>query len=136
MSALLDSIVLKLQADASVTAAATGGIYPGLPPEGATSFPFITVTAQSAPRPERTFQNIAFEDATYLVKAIDRNTSPKPVGDLNMLIRASLDGTAVTVTGYDLITVIWLQDISMVEEYNGQIYQHEGGLYQIWASET
>lgn len=132
----MSAIVMHLQADAGVTALATGGIFPGLPPEGEAAYPFVTVTAQLAPRPERVFQAIAFEDATYLVKAIDRDTSPKRASDLNAAIRAALDGAAVSVTDYTLVSVTWMQDVAYPEEFNGQIYQHEGGLYQIWATAT
>ena len=143
MNALRDAFVQKLQATAAVTTLATGGVWPGLPPEDAADYPFITVTAQDAPKPERVFRGggsvadeIAFESATYLVKAIDKSTSPKAVGDINTQIRTALDGQTITVTGYTLINLIWQGDLGYVEEADGQIYQHEGGLYQIWAKKT
>lgn len=143
MSALRNAIVLHLQADAAVIALATGGIYPGLPPEADQTFPFISVTAQKAPKPERVFrgggtaaQEIAFEDAAYLVKAIDQSTSPADVAAINAAIRTSLDGAAVSVTGYSLLTVQWMGDVQYDEHQAGQTYQHEGGIYRIWASKN
>jgi hypothetical protein len=143
MSALRDAIVLHLQADNGVLALATGGIYPGLPPEADQSYPFITVTAQQAPRPERVFRGgnavadeIVFEEALYLVKAIDQSTSPEIVGDINAAIRTALDGAVPTVTGYTAMSVQWMSDVSYDESANGQTFQHEGGIYQIWATAT
>jgi len=154
MSALRDAIVLQLQADSNIasaiaTARADAGrdttspsVYPGLPSKG-TAYPFITVTTQSAPKPERAFRGgstaaseIVFEDAVYLVKAIDQNTSAKTVGEINAAIRVSLDGTAITVSGYDLINCIFNGEVQYDEQDNGVVYQHEGGIYQIWATKT
>jgi hypothetical protein len=144
MSALRDAIVTALKADAPTVAAATGGIWPGLPPKGAaTAYPFITVTAQRPPKPERVFRGggtpadgIAFEAATYLVKAVDKNTSPKRASDLNALIRTALDGQTITVTGYTLISLLWAGDVSYSELDDSTHYQHEGGLYEIWANKS
>lgn len=135
MSALRNAITLALQADSGVTSLATGGIHPHVAPEGA-ECPYVIVIAQQAPQPERVFQGIAFEDAIYLVKAVDKNPSPETVGQINAAIRAALDGAEISVEGYELITLIWRGDLSYFEEYDGQVYQHEGGFYQIWASKT
>jgi hypothetical protein len=133
MSALRDAIVKHLQGSAGVTALATGGIYPGLPPEGAAAYPFITVTAQQAPAGAHVFQETACENAVFLAKAIDRNTSPKLAGQINAAIRAALDRASLTIVGYSSLGIIWLGNIEYDEEFNGQIYQHEGGLYSLMA---
>ena len=131
MSALLNAIVQHLQADAAVMAVADD-VYPKLPPEGA-EYPLITVMAQSAPAAERTFGRVAFEDAVYLVKAIDQDSSPKTAHDLNALIRTSLDRATITISGYTSLGISWERDIDYTEEFNGQTYQHEGGLYRLMA---
>lgn len=143
MSALRDAIIAALKDDAEIAELATGGIWPGLPPKGAASYPFITVTAQRAPKPERVFRGnstpadgIAFEAATYLVKVVDKSTSPKRASDLNALIRTALDGQTITVTGYTLISLLWAGDVSYSELEDSTHYQHEGGLYEIWASKS
>lgn len=135
MSALRDAIVLKLQAASAVTAAATGGVYPGLPPEGST-FPFISVTTQSAPAALHNFQAIAAEDSIYLVKAIDQSISPKSVKDINALVRAALNRASISITGYTSLGCLWLQDVEYAEQQDGITYQHEGGLYSLMASAT
>ena len=133
MSALRDAIVLHLQADAAVVAAAPGGIYPGLPPKGSPAYPFISVTAQKADAANWVFQQVGFEDAVYLVKAIDRSTSPGIAGDINALIRASLNLATLTITGYANMGVLWMQDVSYDELDDSGHYQHEGGLYSLMA---
>lgn len=132
MSALRSAIVQKLQATSAITSVATGGVYPGLPPEGV-SFPFISVTAQRAPQAEQVFQEIAAEAAIYLVKAIDQSTSPKRVSDLNALIRTTLDRATITIAGYSSLGALWLGSVEYDEEFDGQIYQHEGSLISLMA---
>ena len=144
MSALRDAIVAHLKADADVLAAATGGIWPGLPPKDRPTYPFVTVTAQRGDTPERVFRGgnavadeIAFEKAVLLVKAIDQSTSPKVASDLSALIRTALDGADVSITDYTLLTVQWQADLPGYSELDaGAHYQHEGALFEIWASKT
>jgi hypothetical protein len=132
VSALRDSIVLHLQADANIQALVGQRIYPGLPPEGA-AYPLITITAQRAPVGDWVFQEVAVEDATYLVKAIDRNQSAATVGEVSAAIRTALNLANLTITGYTSLGISWLADVHYDELANGLIYQHEGGLYQLMA---
>lgn len=134
MNAIRAAIVLALQADAGVLAAATGGIWPGLPPEEEESFPFITVTTQTPAAANRVFQEVAFENGVYLVKVIDRSISAKAAADLAALCRTALDYQDLTITGYDLIgKVTWLQSVEYDEEADGITYQHQGGLFEVYA---
>jgi hypothetical protein len=147
MSALRDAIVLQLQSDSNIasaiaTARADAGrdttspsVYPGLPSKG-TAYPFITVTAQKPPAGNWVFQQVGFEDATYLVKAIDQNTSAKTVGEINALIRTALNLATLTITGYTSMGITWIGDIQYDEPDNGIVYQHEGGLYLLMAEPT
>ena len=147
MSALRDAIVLHLQNDSNVTDAILAArqaaehdttppaVYPGLPFKGA-SYPFIVVTAQRAPVGDWAFQQVALEDAVYLVKAIDQNTSAKTVGEINALICASLNLASLTITGYTSLGINWLSDVQYDELDNGIVYQHEGGLYNLMAEPT
>lgn len=136
MGRFRDAIVQHLKADGTVTAAATGGIFPGLPPEATPTFPFITVTAQQAQRADRVFQKVDHEDATILVKTIDQSTSPKKAGDINRLVRTALnDNAALVVTGYSLINLMWIEDVEYSEEVDGVTYQHEGSFYLVQAGQ-
>jgi hypothetical protein len=144
VSALRNAIIDHLKTDAAVVAAATGGIWPGLPPKGRASYPFISVTTRRGASPERNFRGagtpadeIAFERATFLVKAIDKNTSPKAASDIKELARTALDGAEVAVTGYTLISCQWVGDIPGYPELDDSThYQHEGALVEIWATKN
>ncbi len=136
MSALRNAIIAHLKADAPTVAAATGGIWPGLPPKGRATYPFISVTAQKPPEGVWTFQQVACEDAVYLVKAIDRNASPKAAADIKALIRTSLNLASLTIEGYDSMGLLWLREVSYSELDDSGHYQHEGGLYSLMAEET
>src|SRR5262249_19982514 len=133
MRVFRDAIVKHLQADVQIAPIAK--VYPGLPPKKDAQFPFITVTAQQGQKAERVFQKIEYEGATILVKAIDQNTSPKRVGQINRLIRASLNDYApLVIPGYGLINLMWIQDVEYSEEIDGVIYQYEGGFYLVQAA--
>lgn len=135
MSALRDAIVQHLQADANVAALVTGGVHPGIP-TGVVTFPFVTVTAQRAPTMERVFQGIAFEDATYLVKAIDRSTSSRTVGEITAAIRTALDLASLTINNYTSMGIACLGEVQYDELTDGITYQHEGGIYSLMAEPT
>ena len=140
MGAFRDAVVKHLQADPDIIGAVTK-VYPGMPPKKSTAdptiFPFITVTAQRPQRGDRVFQAIDHEDAVILVKAVDQSASPKRVGDINRLVRAALnDNAALSITGYGLINLMWIEDFEFPpEESDGILYQQEGSFYQVQAGQ-
>ena len=136
MAAVRDAIVQHLQADTSGVMALSDSVWPQIPPEGAAAHPFVTVTAQKAPAGVRVFQQVGFEESVFLVKAIDRNTSPKKVGQIAAAIRARLDDAALSISGQTPLAVMWLMDVSYHEVDNGTIYQHEGALYYVAAEDS
>lgn len=131
MSAVRDAVVLKLQAEAAVTALATGGIYPGTPPEGA-DFPLVMVTSPQPARANRNFQGIAFEDSLLLVRAVTQDTSPAAAADIAAEIRTALHNATLTVTGYSTISVLWERDFEHEEVAEGRPYKYEGAFYSVW----
>lgn len=133
MSEALNGIVEKLLATSAVTAAASGGIYPKLAPEGK-SYPLITVWPQQAPQAGRVFQQVAYEESVFLVKAISTGTSPKTAHDIAKLIRAALDLQTLTLDTKTHIAVAWLADFDYTEHVKGVTYHHEGGFYQVTTS--
>jgi len=144
VSALRNGLIAHLKADAGIAAAAPGGVWPGLPPKDRVmDYPFVSVTVDRAREPERTFgktpaEQVAFERERFLVKVIDKGTSPKRASDLNALVQTALDGADVAITGYELITVEWKGDIpgGYPDLDDGGQYQHEGGKYEVWASKS
>lgn len=132
MSVVKPAIITLLKADATIPGLVASRIFPEVPPEGTAIYPLITVTAQKPAQPERTFQTVAFEDSTWLVRACEQSPSPAKVAEINRAIRAAMDGARLTISGYESLNVEWLGDYETHEVYNGQIYQYEGGFYRIW----
>jgi hypothetical protein len=130
MSAVRNAICIHLKNDPSVMAIAKG-VHPKLAPESS-KFPLVVVSAQQPATAVRTFQTVLAEQSIFLVKAIDQATSPKRAADLATAIRTSLDQANLMIDGQNNLGIIWIQDVDLVEEFNGQTYQHEGGLYEIY----
>jgi hypothetical protein len=136
VSALRNSIVLHLQADSSVTTLATGGVHHQLPAEDDQSFPFVVVEQFKPTGAEWTFQGISHEDALYLVKAIDKNTTPARVEAINTAIRASLNLATLAIEGYESMGVMLMRTVEYPDLEEGGHYQYEGGIYSLMARET
>lgn len=133
MSVVKSAILKHLQADASITALVGTRIYPGeVAPEGV-AFPLILVTAQKAPKAERVFQGIAFEESLYLVKAIDKDSSPKTASEINQAVRASLESVTLTITGYRCEACLWMADVDYSTLESSVNYQHQGGFFYVMA---
>jgi hypothetical protein len=134
MSAIRTAICKFLQADSQITAIAAGGVWPTAIAPEKTPFPFLTVWPQTPPTAEMVFQEVACERAVYVVKATDKGSSPKRATELARLIRTKLDRAALVIDGYNNLGIVWIQEMPYLsEEYQGQMYQHEGGLYEIYA---
>lgn len=133
MSAIRTAICNFLQADAEISALAPGGVWPtGIAPKG-TAFPYVSVWPQIPPTADLVFQQVGSERAVFLVKAVDQGISRKTVADIAAKIRAILDRAELTIEGYTNLGIIWIQDMpNYPDEYMGQSYQHEGGLYEIY----
>lgn len=134
MSALRNAIIAHLKADADIVAAVSSNIWPGVPPEKAASYPFITVLVPNGESVLWAFQTVAFEEGVFLVKAVDRSTSPGRAAEIKALIRASLNLAPLEIPGYANASVMLVHSISYPEVVNGTIYQHEGGAYSLGAA--
>ena len=140
MSALRDAIVQALQADAPVMALATA-VYPDTPPKESPEFPYIAVRTHKPARPERVFRGggsvtstIAYEEASFQVKAIDQSTSSATVSDIAAAVRTALDGATLTISGMTALNCEWMGDLGPYDEIaEGRQYQHQGGIYRVWA---
>lgn len=135
MSAVKSAILKHLQADATIIALVGSRIYPGdVAPEGAT-FPLILVTMVKGEAPDRVYQRIAFEQGRARIKAMDKSTSPKAAHEINEAVRVSLDGGALTMTGYTVLNVEWMANIPGYTTLESSVhYCHEGSEYEVWAT--
>jgi len=132
MSVVKSAILTRLQTDSTITALVSTRIYPDVAPEGNT-YPFIIVSAQQPPRGARVFQRVGFEESIFLVRGIDKSSSPKNAGAIARAIRTNLEGAALTITGYATRSVEWVSGIEYTSFEDGILYQHEGGFYFVMA---
>lgn len=135
MSVLQSALVLHLQADAAITAHVGQRVYPARIPPKKAAYPLLLVYALTGPTPERAYgPEIAFEEAVYLVKVIDEDTSPKTASEILAAVRASLDDAALTIAGYTCQACLWQGDLPAYDTFeDGRYYQHHGGQYYLMA---
>ena len=130
----LDTAIFNVLNVASVTNEATGGVFNGVAPQG-TEPPFVVFSAMS-----KTDDYFAYSErggqAVYMVKAIDRSPWPKSAGDIDTQIDSVMQDASLSITGHSLISCRREEDIYLVEDLAGVMYQHVGGLYRIIADES
>ena len=130
----LDTAIFNVLNVESVTNEATGGVFNGVAPQG-TEPPFVVFSAMS-----KTDDYFAYSErggqAVYMVKAIDRSPWPKSAGDIDTQIDSVMQDASLSITGHSLISCRREEDIYLVEDLAGVMYQHVGGLYRIIADET
>ena len=117
----------------AVTNVATGGVYNGLAPKGA-SAPYVIFQAMSKVD-EHTFSG-RFANAVYMVKAVSRNPWPKEAMDVDTQVDTALEDASLSVSGYSALLCRRESDVYMVEDDAGVIWHHVGGLYRIIADQT
>ena len=130
----LDTAIFDALNVATITNAAPGGVFNGVAPQG-TEPPFVVFSAMA-----KTDDYFAYSErggqAVYMVKAIDRSPWPKSAGDIDTQIDSALQDAALSISGYSLISCRREEDIYLVEDLSGVMYQHGGGLYRIIADES
>jgi len=130
----LDTAVYDILNVAAVTNEATGGVFNGVAPQG-TEPPFVVFQAMS-----KTDDYFAYTGrggaAIYMVKAIDRSPWPKAAGDIDTQIDSVMQDASLSITGHALLSCRREEDIYLVEDLAGVIYQHIGGLYRILADQS
>ena len=131
----LDTAVFDTLNVAAVVNEATGGVYNSMAPQG-TEPPFVVFQAMSKSDEYWAFSSGRGGSAIYMVKAISRSPWPKEAGDIDTQIDSVLQDASLSVTGYSLLTCRREEDVYLVEDQNGVIYNHVGGLYRILADQS
>lgn len=127
LDAIDTGLVGKLAADATLTAAAPGGIWQDEAPQATTGTHIIVSLSASLDVPQ--FRGTAWEERLYLVKAV--GTTKLLADTAAARIKALLDGGTLTVTGYTTMGVWREQVISYVESVGDVRFYHSGGLFRI-----
>lgn len=128
------ALIAKLMADGPLMASMTDGVYFDEASQGKTKFVIVSLVTEFD---EPMFGARAYEDATYLVKAVALGSSGADVKTAAARIDAVLDGQPLTVTGYKLMVMQRVERIryTEVDEIDKSIrWQHRGGRYQIVVS--
>lgn len=124
----------KLLADPTLMGICSDGVYFDEASQGLTKFVIISlVLALDTPM----FGARAFEDATYLVKAVTLNNSGADVKTAAARIDALLDNQPLSVSGYSHMVTRRVERIRLteVDDMDNSIrWQHRGGRYEIVVS--
>lgn len=133
---VLSKVLLKLQADTALAAAAPGGVFQGKAPEN-TPTPFVSVGYQSPKSRSETVANRSFYSESLIrVKVIDENSSPFRATDVNELIFDLLENQDLTLDGgavHDYLA--WETDIFQEENTLDRTFQHVGAVYRVVVKE-
>jgi hypothetical protein len=129
------ALVTKLQNDATLAALMPDGTYMDEAPDGKRQFVIVSlVDAHDEP----IFGARAFEDALYLVKAVELSTvTPKNIKAAAARIDVLLEQGTLTIAGYGLLTMrrdsrVRLTEVDGVDP--SIRWQHRGGRYQVVTS--
>ena len=129
-----NALIAKLIADAPLTALMPDGVYFDEAAPGKTKFVIVSlVTSFDTPM----LRARAFEEATYLVKAVALSTSGGDVKSAAARIDTLLDGGTLTVSGYSLMYMQRVERLRMteVDAVDPSIrWQHRGGHYEVMVS--
>lgn len=128
------AVVAKLAADVTLMALMPNLVYVDEAPPGSTKFVIVSLVTEFD---EHQFGGRAFEDATYLVKAVELKTT----GAANIKAAAAridvlLDNSTLTIPGYSLMVMRRVERVryTEVDEQDEAIrWQHRGGRYQVVA---
>lgn len=130
----LDTAVYAVLNVASVTNEATGGVFNSIAPQSIEP-PFVIFQAMSKVDDYFSYTGRG-GSAVYMVKAISRNRWPKEAGDIDTQIDSVMQNASLSITGHSLLSCRREEDIYLVEDDDGVIYNHIGGLYRIVADQS
>ena len=129
----LDTAVYSVLNVEAVVNEATGGVFNGLAPQG-TAPPYVVFSAMSKMDDYWSYTGRGAE-AVYMIKAISRSAWPKEAGDIDTQVDSVMQDASLSITGFSLLACRREEDIYLVENQDGVIYQHVGGLYRIIADQ-
>jgi len=132
-----NALIAKLAADATLTALMPDGVFYDEAPAGSQRFVIVSLVDG---HDEHQLPGVrAFEQATYLVKAVALSTSGGNVKSAAARVDALLDGGALTVSDYLLMNMRRESRVRITEVDGADAsirWQHRGGRYEIWVCAT
>ena len=130
----------KMAGDSALTSqlgsAASGysqNVYYQQAPAGA-SYPLVIFSKQSG---TPTYAMTAsFDEEVWLIKGVDRNTSPDAVEAIASRLDALLTDGSLSISGRTQMYLRRESDVDYVETDEGQTYRHSGSLYRLVSQPT
>jgi hypothetical protein len=125
------ALIARLAADTQLLTLMPNGVYYDLAPQGSKQFVIVSILEQSD---ARLFGGRAFEDALYLVKAVEHSTvTQKNTKAAAARIDALLEEQVLTVAGYSPMALYREERVRVVgDEMDPSItWTHRGGHYRV-----
>lgn len=135
-SAIDNALVAVLLGDATLQGLMPDGVYFDEAKQGATRFVIVSLVEEAD---QAVFGGRAYEDALYLVKAVEMSASGSNVAQAAARIDVLLEDRSLTAAGYTWMTVYRESRIryTEVDEIDRSIrWQHRGGRYRVQLSVT
>jgi hypothetical protein len=105
-------------------------IYHQQAPDGA-NYPMVVFNKQTGAPTEAFGDPSAYETDTWLIKAVDRNTSADTAEAIQARLDALLSDGTLSISGASLMYLRRQSDIEYAETTDGVRYQHAGSLYRL-----
>ena len=129
---LRKSIYQKLTTTSAVSsklATPTSVFHGQAPPDAA--YPFVIINKQSNRRTRAFAKTTAFEAETWLIKAVDRNSTSNRAESISETIGTALINGTLTVSGKTVEDIYPTGDVDYLETEGDQTFRHHGTLFRI-----
>lgn len=108
----------------------TKAIYHAVAPDGAT-YPLVIFMQTSGVPVEAMHDPEAYVESTWLVKAIDQNTTADTAEAIDARVKALLNDASLSISGAVSLYLRRQSDVDYAEVTNGVTFRHSGGLYRL-----
>lgn len=134
-TAVRQSLYSKLTGTSSITSklATASSVFHGQAPPDA-AYPYIIFHKQAKSRRRAQAKTVAFEDETWMVKAVDRNTTSNIAEAISEAVEAVLTNGDLTVSGKTFHDVFPIGDVDYLETDGDQTFRHHGANYRVTTS--
>ena len=131
------ALIAKLAGDPTLATLAPGGVFREVAPQGVAE-PYVIVQLMGHQDEYSLNRAQAFEDFTFMVKAVQQSSSGTTAQSVADRVHALLQNGTLTITGYRLVDMKRTERIAYVEidDDRDRRFQHRGGLYQVLVEPT
>lgn len=123
------ALYAKLSETSGVTSKVGSRIYHAQAPPTAT-YPLVILHKQAGTKVRAMQTPESFKRETWLVKAVDRNSSSNLAEEIAKAIDSALDGGALSVEGKTVADLAHVGDVDYLEDSGDQQYRHHGATYR------